>query len=76
MQATCHIRAVEQHGRKLQDLEVLVLVANAILSVEDVMLARALENDHHRHQQGREDDDCNAREKDVEETLEECVHSF
>ena len=52
----------------------LVLVANAILSVEDVMLARALENDHHRHQQGREDDDCNAREKDVEEALYEFIH--
>ena len=76
VQAASHVGAVQEHGREFQDLEVPVSVAYSVLSIEDVMLARALENYHHRHQQWRQDYDCNSREDDVEEALEELVHSF
>ena len=76
VESASHIGTIAEHRRELQYLEVLVLVADTILPVEYIMLPGTLQDNHHRHQQGREDDDCNAREKDVEETLEECVHSF
>ena len=74
VQPARHIGAVAEHSRELQYLEVLVLVANTILSVEDVMLAGTFENDNDRHKQWRQDDDCNARENDIEEAFEEFVH--
>lgn len=66
VKSASHVGTVEEHGRKLQNLEVLISIANAVLSVEDVMLARAFENYHHRHQQWRQDYDSNTRKDDVE----------
>ena len=47
-----HVRAVSEHGGELPDLKMTVVVADAGLAVEDVMFARALQHDHHRHKQG------------------------
>ena len=56
VQPASHVGAIAQHRRELQNLEVLVLVADTILSVEDVMLTCAVEDYHHRHQQRRQDE--------------------
>ena len=47
-----HVRTVPEHRGELPDLEMTVMVADAGLAVEDVMFARALQHDHHRHEQG------------------------
>ena len=46
-----HVRAVQKHSGELPDLEMPVIVADAVLAVEDVMFARALQHDHHRYEQ-------------------------
>ena len=70
-----HVGTIAQHRRKLQNLEVSVLVADAVLSVEDIMLASAFENNHHRYQQWRQHYDGNAGKNYVEEAFEEFIHS-
>ena len=74
VQSARHVRAITKHGRKLQNLEVLISVADAILSVEYIMLACAFEDNHNWYQQWRQDDNCDAGEDDIEEALEEFVH--
>ena len=75
VKSASHVGAIAQHRRELQNLEVLVLVADTILSVEYIMLASAFENNHHWHQQWRQHDDGNAGEDDVKEAFEEFIHS-
>ena len=74
VQPASHVGAIAQHRRELQNLEVLVLVADTILSVEYIMLACTFENNHHRHQQWRQHYDCETREEYIEEALEEFIH--
>ena len=59
---------------KLPDFEVFVAVPNAGLSVKDVMLARALQRDHDRHEQRRKEQDGQSARKDVKGSLNQLVH--
>ena len=74
MESASHVRAVQEHRCELQNLEVPVFVAYAVLSVEYVMLAGAFQDDHHRDEQRRQDYDRDAGKEYVEEALEELVH--
>lgn len=66
VEAARHVRRVAEHRRKLPDFEVAVLVADARLAVEDVVLAGALKADHNRDEKRRKDEDGEARGEDVE----------
>ena len=76
VESACHVRRVAKHRCELPDLEVLALVADASLSVKDIMLARTLEPDHDRNQERREDENRKPGGKDIERAFEEVVHIF
>ena len=74
VESTSHVGAVAEHRGELQDLEMLVLVADAVLSIENVMLASAFEDDHHRDEERRQDKYRQSRKQDVKEALDGFVH--
>ena len=74
MHPASHVGAVEEHGRELQYLEVFVSVAYAVLSVEDVVLAGAFQDEHHGDEQRGQDYYGDTREEDIQKAFEVFVH--
>ena len=75
VQTACHVRRVAEHRRELEDLEVAILVADPVLSVEDVVLARALEDDHHGDQERTQHEDGEPAQHDRKESLHVPIHT-
>ena len=76
VQTSRHVRRVAEHGRELEYLEVAILVSDPVLPVEDVVLARALEDDHHGDQERTQYEDGESAQHDGEEPLHVPIHTW